>query len=133
VKVKGTLPYDVFEIIRTILLMCAIRMFDCYRDVPLTFKMVGSMFTEWDFNAFTSGALMKLGLSGADYLVLIVGLLIVLGVSLCKARIGSVREALYQKPAVVWYGMMAVMFLVIIVFGAYGVGYDSSQFIYNQF
>jgi hypothetical protein len=123
----------VFEVIRTILLMSAIRMFDCYRDVPLTFKMVGSMFTEWDFSAFTSGALMDIGLSGADYLVLIIGLIIVLGVSLAKLRVGSVREVLSQKPAVVWYGTMAVMFLVIIVFGAYGVGYDSSQFIYNQF
>ena len=91
------------------------------------------MFTEWDFSAFTSGALMDIGLSGADYLVLIVGLIIVLGVSLAKLRVGSVREVLIQKPAVVWYGTMAVMFLVIIVFGAYGVGYDSSQFIYNQF
>ena len=76
---------------------------------------------------------MKLGLSSADYLVLFVGLIIVLVVSICKARVGSVREVLYQKPAVVWYGTMAVMFLIIIVFGAYGVGYDSSQFIYNQF
>ena len=76
---------------------------------------------------------MNIGLSGADYLVLVVGLIIVLGVSLAKLRVGSVREVLSQKPAVVWYGMMAIMFLVIIVFGAYGVGYDSSQFIYNQF
>lgn len=132
-KVRGKMPYEVFQIIRTILLMSAIRMFDCYRDVPLTFKMVGSMFTEWDSFAFTSGALMDIGLSGADYLVLVAGLIIVLGVSICKARIGSVREVLYKKPAIVWYGTMAVMFLVIIVFGAYGVGYDSSQFIYNQF
>ena len=70
---------------------------------------------------------MNIGLSGADYLVLVVGLIIVLGVSLAKLRVGSVREVLSQKPAVVWYGMMAIMFLVIIVFGAYGVGYDSSQ------
>ena len=132
-KVKGKAPYEVFQIVRTILLMSAIRMFDCYRDVPLTFKMVGSMFTQWDFSAFTSGKLMEIGLSSADYGVIIVGLLIVLAVSMLKVRVGSVREVLYQKPAVLYYGTMAVMFLVIIVFGAYGVGYDSSQFIYNQF
>ena len=132
-KVRGKMPYEVFQIIRTVLLMSAIRMFDCYRDVPLTFKMVGSMFTQWDFSAFTSGALMDIGLSGADYLVLLAGLIIVLGTSIYKARAGSLREALYQKPPFVYYGMMAALFLVIIVFGAYGVGYDSSQFIYNQF
>jgi len=29
----------------------------------------------------------------------------------------------------VWYGL----FLLVLLFGAYGVGYDASQFIYNQF
>jgi len=29
----------------------------------------------------------------------------------------------------IWYGL----FLVVLLFGAYGVGYDASQFIYNQF
>ena len=35
--------------------------------------------------------------------------------------------------AIVYFGIMAVMIMLIIVFGAYGIGYDSSQFIYNQF
>ena len=132
-KVKGKPLYEGFQIIRTILLMSAIRMFDCYRDVPLTFKMVGSMFTQCNLGIFTDGSLMGIGLSVADYIVLTIGLMIVLTVSIIKAKAGSVREALYTKPAFVFYAVMAVMFLTIIVFGAYGVGYDSSQFIYNQF
>ena len=132
-KVKGKPVYEGFQIIRTILLMSAIRMFDCYRDVPLTFKMVGSMFTQCNLKIFTDGSLMQIGLTGADYIVLTIGLIIVLTVSIMKVKIGSVREVLYTKPAFVYYAVMAVMFLIIIVFGAYGVGYDSSQFIYNQF
>lgn len=132
-SVKGKAPYEVFQIIRTILLMSCIRMFDCYRDVPLTFKMVGSMFTQWDFSVFTNGSLMEIGLTGADYLVLIIGLFIVLGVSICKLKVGSVRDALAAKGSVCFGSVMAVLFVVIIVFGAYGIGYDSSQFIYNQF
>ena len=54
-------------------------MFDCYRDVPLTFKMVGTMFTKFNIGELFNGSLLS------------------------------------------------------IVFGAYGIGYDSSQFIYNQF
>lgn len=132
-KVKGKPVYEGLQIIRTILLMSAIRMFDCYRDVPLTFKMVGSMFTKCDLGIFTDGSLMQIGLNAADYIVLTIGLIIVLTVSICKVKVGSVREVLYTKPAFLYYAVMAVMFLVIIVFGAYGVGYDSSQFIYNQF
>lgn len=132
-KIKDKALYGVFEIIRTILLMSCIRMFDCYRNVPVTFKMIGSMFTEFDISVFTDGSLMHIGLSAHDYIVLVAGLIIVLSVSIIKTRVKSVRESLYNKPAVLTYGIMAALFLVIIVFGAYGVGYDSSQFIYNQF
>ena len=132
-NVKGKAPYEVFQIIRTILLMSMIRMFDCYRDVPLTFKMIGTMFTKVNLSVFTDGSLLEVGLSGADYIVLAVGLIIVLGVSMIKVRVGSVRDVLAQKPAICFYGLMAVLFVIIIVFGAYGIGYDASQFIYNQF
>ena len=130
---KGKAPYEVFQIVRTILLMSMIRMFDCYRDVPLTFKMVGSMFTKFRFSAFTDGSLLKIGLSVSDYLVLAVGLLVVFGVSLYKYHRGSVRDALYEKHSAVFYSLMGVLFVAILIFGAYGIGFDSSQFIYNQF
>lgn len=50
-----------------------------------------------------------------------------------KLKVGSVRGELLKKQPIFYYGIMALMFVVIIVFGAYGIGYDSSQFIYNQF
>ena len=129
---KGKSWYTVFEVIRTILLMSAIRMFDCYRNVPLTFKMVGSMFTRFNVHILWDGSLLKLGLSGADYILLAVCLAVILGVSLFKVRRGSVRDVLYaRKP--LFFVTMAALFVVILIFGAYGIGFDSSQFIYNQF
>lgn len=132
-KVKGKAPYEVFQILRTFLLMSMIRMFDCYRDVPLTFKKVGSMFTTTNWGALFNGSLLNIGLTSADYLVLAVGLAIVFGVSLFKAKRGSVRDALYAKPSVLFYGLMCLLLIIILIFGAYGIGYDSSQFIYTQF
>lgn len=131
--VRGKAPYEAFQIIRTFLLMSCIRMFDCYRDVPLTFRMVGTMFTRFRFSVFTDGSLLAIGLSGSDYAVLLAGFAVVLGVSLFQARHGSVREALYARPRAVCYGAMALLLVAILIFGAYGEGYDSTQFIYNQF
>lgn len=125
--------YGAFEIVRTILLMSCIRMFDCYRNVPMTLRMLSTMFTDFRPAALWDGTLLAIGLSGADYAVLLAGLLVVLGVSLVKSRKGSVRELLWQKNAFAFYGCIAALIVVCIVFGAYGVGYDSSQFIYNQF
>ena len=132
-SVKGKVPYEAFQILRTFLLMSCIRMFDCYRDVPLTFKMVGTMFTKFNIGELFNGSLLSIGLSVADYVVLIVGFIVVFTVSLFKVRVGNVRTVLLQKPPIVYFGIMAVMIMLIIVFGAYGIGYDSSQFIYNQF
>ena len=124
--------YQGFQVIRTLLLMSALRMFDCYRDVPLTFRMFGNMVTRFDGRIFLDGSLMTLGLSAADYGVLTVGVILLLTVSL-KGRRGSVREQLLAQPAALRYGMVYGLFLMVLVLGAYGVGYDSSQFIYNQF
>jgi D-alanyl-lipoteichoic acid acyltransferase DltB (MBOAT superfamily) len=132
-KLKGKVPYEIFQIVRTILLMSMIRMFDCYRNVPQTFKMLGSMFTEFNFHIFTDGSLLNIGLSLADYLVLAAGLLVVLCVSIYKYNRGSVRDGLYEKHSNIFYTLMGLLLLAILVFGAYGIGFNASQFIYNQF
>ena len=132
-QVKDKKWYGAFEIIRTILLMSAIRMFDCYRDVPLTFKMFGNMFTNFDLSAFTAEAFLGLGLSAADYVLLLICLIVILAVSITEERKGSVRDLIFRAPVAWKYVAFGGLVLVVIVFGAYGIGYDQSQFIYNQF
>ncbi len=131
-RVEGKTPWKMFQILRTILLMSCLRMFDCYRDVPLTFRMFGSMFTRWDLSIFRDGSMYGLGLSGPDYMVLLAGTVLMIAVS-CIQRKGKVREMIAEKPYpvrfVIWYGL----FLAVLLLGAYGAGYDASQFIYNQF
>ena len=131
--VKDKVWYGVFEIVRTVLLMSAIRMFDCYRDVPLTFRMFGNMFTHFDIRALNAEAFLGLGLTGADYLVLFICLIVILSVSIFEERKGSVRDMIFASGAAWKYIVFGVLMLAVIVFGAYGIGYDQSQFIYNQF
>ncbi len=130
--VKEKWAFRAFQVVRTILLMSSLRMFDCYRDVPLTFQMFGSMFTTWNWGEMLGGGLLELGLDGKDYVILFIGFLVLLTVSLVQ-RSGKVRDKIHAKPltlrVAVWYGL----FLAVLLFGAYGVGYDASQFIYNQF
>ena len=129
-KVKASRPYALFEIIRTFLLMSMIRMFDCYRDVPLTFKMLATMFTKPDLKIFWDGSLLKIGLSGKDYLLLFFAFLIILTASIIKAKRGYVFKSDSILPR---YLVLASLTFMIVVFGAYGVGFDATQFIYNQF
>ncbi len=128
----GGKAYRLFEVVRTFLLVSALRTFDCYRSVPVTFRMFGTLFTARNWNILWDGSLLGLGLSLLDYGILAVGVLMLVSVSLLQ-RHGSVRERIFAKPYplrfVLWYGL----FLTVLLMGAYGVGYDASQFIYNQF
>jgi hypothetical protein len=107
-------------------------MFDTYRNVPLTFKMFGTMFTRFDISDLWNRDLMGFGLSLGDYVILFVCLIVLVLVSTIQTR-GSVRDWLSQKSPVFQYAVHYALILALLVFGAYGINYDSSQFIYNQF
>jgi len=133
VKTDGSTAYKTFQVGRTVLLMSALRLFDCYRDVPLTFKMFGTMFTTWNWKSLGSGTLMHLGLVRSDYVILGIGTIILITVSMF-GRSGSVRDKLEKKlPLPARWGLFTALLLIIVIFGAYGQGYDAAQFIYNQF
>ena len=130
--VRHTFWYRLFQVGRTFWLMSFLRTFDCYRDVSTTVKMYGTIFTRLELTELFTGGLMKLGLTGYDYAVLAAGVMLLLLVSLA-GRSGSVREKLAARPVLVRYAAYFAIFLAILILGAYGVGYDSSQFIYSQF
>ena len=121
-----------FQIGRTFLLMCSLRLFDCYADVKTAFMAFFSIFTSFDLSMLNAEEFLYFELTLADYIIVAVGVVIMLIVSLL-GRKGSVREQLEQKPTFVRYTVYATMLLCVILFGAYSIGYDATQFIYNQF
>lgn len=131
-NVQDAFYYRLFQVVRTFWLMSFLRTLDCYRNVSTTFRMYGTVFTKWNWNELINGGLLGLGLTRWDYLVLIIAVLIILYVSLAS-RSKSYREILLTKPLLVRYLAYFALIISILIFGAYGVGYDSSQFIYSQF
>ncbi len=131
-SVDGKLTYKVFQVMRTFFLVCFLKIFDCYPTLGQTFKAFASMFTDKNWNILWDGSMMAIGLTASDYIILAAGLILFIVVSLYQ-RSGSVRDKIAKKPYpirfLVWYGL----FLMILLMGAYGIGYDSSQFIYNRF
>lgn len=132
VHVGHTFWYRLFQVGRTFWLMSFLRIFDCYRNVPTTFRMYGTILTKWNFSELLQGGLMRLGLTVSDYFILILGVATLLFISL-KSRNGSFREKLAARPIIIRYAAYFMLILAILLFGAYGVGYDSNQFIYSQF
>lgn len=120
-----------WQMTRTFLLMGLIRSLDCYRNVGRTFRLWGSILTDWNWNELLSGGLTSFGLSWADWGVILVGVAVIFAVSLWKKET-PLRETLAKRP-ILFCTCLSVLSVVILLFGAYGIGYDASQFIYNQF
>ncbi|MBR6223191.1 MAG: MBOAT family protein [Lachnospiraceae bacterium] len=134
-NVSGKWPYEFFCIARTFVLMSFLRSLDCYRDVPLTFKMVGTIFTSFGGGRLFDGSLFNLGITAWDYAVIAVGIVLMNIVSIYNEKHkeeGTIRvlinKSAFSRILVIW-----TLFFAIIIFGAYGIGFDASQFIYNQF
>ena len=130
---KETKGYGVFEMLRMFWLMNLIRACDLFPDVGEYFRRVGSIFTTFNWHILWDGTMMKLGLTGLDYAVLGGSIAVLFFVSVFQEKHGSFRKALAEKPVFLRYGLIFAMFLVVILMGSYGIGYDASNFIYNQF
>lgn len=130
--VDGKLFYKIFQVGRTFLLMGFLRMYDCFDSVTTTWKMLLTVFTAGNWNILWNGSLMQIGLTAADYIIIAAGILLMFLVSMSQ-RSGSVREKIHAKPYIVRFVLWTALFMAVLLFGAYGIGYDATSFIYNQF
>lgn len=130
--VDKTLWFTVFQILRTLFILSLVQMLEYYHTAANMLKMQWNMFTASSFSQLFDGRFPELGLTGADWIAALAGTGVMFLVSLAQRK-GGVRERIAGQPfwlrALIWY----VLFMTVLVFGAYGQGYDSSQFVYNQF
>ena len=131
-KLINSFPYAVFQMIRTFLIMCSFAIFDIYVDVQTAVSMYASIFTDFKISSLTIQEFVDLGIGINSYIVIFIGVLIIFVADALSTKY-DVREQLEKKPFVLRYTIFAALFIMIILFGAYGVGYDATQFIYNRF
>lgn len=121
--------YDAFSALRTVFIMSSIRMLDCYKNAGTTFKAFFSIFrvNNWDRVLVTD-----LGINVYDYVVIGIGVVVIFLTSMASRKI-DIRDRILAKDEGLWYPLLALLFITILIFGVYGIGYDGSQFIYNRF
>ncbi len=131
-RLVASRPWAVWQMTRTFLLMGLIRTLDCYRDVGRTFRLWWSILTDWNWGGLFMGGINSLGLAWSDWGVILCGILVMWLVSRLGMGETPLRERLARRP-VLLCALICLGATVILLFGAYGIGYDASQFIYNQF
>lgn len=131
-KLERSSLYQGFQVLRTFLLLCCIRLFDNYANVRLTIRQFFHMFTRFDVRQLKPQEFLDLGLDRWDYGIAALGIILMFMVSLA-GRNGSVREKIAKKPYILRYLLWMALFFATLLLGKYGVGFDAKQFIYNQF
>lgn len=124
--------YGVFEMTRMFVLMNLIRIVDLFPNVGDYFRRMGSLVTTFNFYILWDGTMMQLGLNGLDYGILLFGIALMFTISLIQEKKGNVRELLWTRP-MLRYSLVIALLVIVILMGSYGIGYNASNFIYNQF
>ena len=129
---RSTVVYRIFMVVRTVLLLSVLRMFDCYATVGETVRAFGSMFTTFHSPSVVWQGLLSLGLAPSDYLIACFGVVVLAVVSLLQRK-GSIRDRILDRPLWCVTAVLGVIILSLLVFGWYGFGFDAGQFLYNRF
>ncbi len=123
--------YGGFCAVRTFFLMGAIRILDCYQDVPMTFKAFGTMFYDFaSWGDLAGGKLLDfLGLELWQCIMIALSTVVVFFV--CRrSKTKPVLTEISERPWLLG-GVCALLILVILIFGSHGIGFDAGDFIYG--
>ena len=141
VKIRKKLHLDksvlfrIFRSVRTFIIITIARVISLPSNIAVSGSMLLTMFgirgTKTPFFAFTD----KL-VNAADlkmYLPAVLGCVLLFVVSFLEEKGHSVRNLVNEKPAFVRVVITALGTVAIILFGAYGIGYVASNFIYSNY
>lgn len=127
---KETWYFKGFQIFRTILIVNIGMLIFRADNLSSAYHMFISCFQNFSLDI---GQLAHLGLSVPDILMVIIGVVVVLIVGLIREKGIHIRESVGKWHIIPRWAFYLVGFLVVVIFGAYGRGYDIVSFIYAQF
>ncbi|MBQ9866064.1 MAG: MBOAT family protein [Lachnospiraceae bacterium] len=104
------------------------------RSMRLSFSLIKRMFTRFNPWVIFDESMFKWGLDRKEMGILLFGLLLLLAVSLVR-EIKKVDIGVYLLKQNLWFRWVVYIFLItaVLVWGEYGVDFDSAQFIYFNF
>ena len=125
-----TLGYRAFQVFRTFWLMSLIRTLDVYANVRLTFRMYASILTDFGWARVVSQGLDAFGIGLSECVA--AGVAVIIMIAAGYMRHNKKIESSARWP-MIRVALIAALAFAVLIFGVYGFGYDSNQFIYNQF
>ncbi len=124
--------WSLFQMLRTFLLCCIGRVFFRAGNVTVAFSIFYRIITKFSLWELFDGSLFKYGLDGANFILALLAVGVLLVVSILQEKI-SLRCAFAKQNLVFRWSILYIAIYSVLIFGIYGPGYEASAFIYNQF
>ena len=125
--------YKLIQMIRTtIFVLIGMLIFRSHRLLS-AWQMFKSIFNFTSIKTMWNEQLFNLGLTKGDFIVVIIGIVMMLVVGIIQERGKNIREEISKKPIIIRWALYYIMIFAIVIFGIYGPGYAASSFIYGQF
>ncbi len=125
--------YRLFQTLKLWIIVVIGEMFFRAGGFHTGLHMFKSIFQNFSLSQISNVSLLKLGLDGADYLVIFLGVIIVFAVDLLKENGYSGIKMICSRSYPERCFILLVMIVTVVVFGAYGEGYQAVDLIYAGF
>ena len=125
--------FALFQMVRTFLIVnVGMMLFRCH-TISQWGQSLARIFTDFDGACLTNGTVLSLGNDWQDFLIMGIGVLVVGIVEVLQEKGHTIRLELARRPVVLRYAVFLALVIGVIVFGAYGTGYETVAPIYGQF
>ncbi len=131
---RENIIYRIIQSVKMTLFVFIGELFFRAPTVTIGFKMLKKVFTSFNLGTtLKSGEFLSLGLDIYDFLVIIGALIVIFIIGLLKEKKHNIREELSKKNIVLRWGIIYALLIAIVIFGAYGAGYQPAEPIYADF
>lgn len=120
-----------YRVVKTFWLMSLLRLMDICktpRDAWDAFKGIFTGWSDFSFKLIPE----RFVFTADDIKLAFFGIAVVFIISLIQRK-GSIRERIFKLPVWTQWVILSVLIMCVCFFGAYGMGYDASSFVYMQF
>lgn len=98
-------------------------------------KVLVKTFWNWNWNPWTlfDGTITKLGVTYGDVNIIMVGVLALVIVAILREKHGFARTWMQRQILPFRWLVWLLLFVITLIWGMYGPGYDAAAFIYEGF
>jgi D-alanyl-lipoteichoic acid acyltransferase DltB (MBOAT superfamily) len=128
-----TFSWRLYQMVITFLIVSVGRFFSRASSFKAALRMIIRSFTTFKFSDFISLNFNNFGLDTPQMSILVISLIILFVIEILQEKGINIRLSIAKQDFIFRWSLFLTLIFAIIIFGIYGIGYNSNDFIYMGF